>query len=75
MVQGKGYVVVSDARLLTAKEIAERLRVPETWIRQETRAERIPHIKLGRYRRYQWEPVAAWLEQQRAGRIRHARSR
>lgn len=62
-------------RLLDAKEVAQRLNVPETWVRQETRAERMPHLELGRYRRYSWEAVEAWLETQRAGQWRKHRPR
>ena len=54
-------------RLLTAGEVAEMLAVPETWIRDNTRAGRIPHLQLGRYRRYDREAVLAWLERQQAG--------
>jgi excisionase family DNA binding protein len=57
-------------RLLTAAEIAELLSVPESWVRQETRADRLPHLTLGRYRRYDREAVLAWLETQRAGQWR-----
>lgn len=57
-------------RLLTAREVAERLSVPETWVRGETRAGRMPHLELGRYRRYDWDAVVGWLEQQRAGQWR-----
>ena len=57
-------------RLLTASEVAERLSVPESWVRAETRAGRIPHLALGRYKRYEWEAVADWLEDQRKGRWR-----
>jgi excisionase family DNA binding protein len=60
-------------KLLTAAEIAERLNVPESWVRAETRAGRIPHLPLGRYRRYDWAAVAAWLEEQRAGQWRKHR--
>lgn len=62
-------------RLLTASEVAERLNVPESWVRAETRAGRIPHIPLGRYRRYDWPAVVAWLEDQRDGRWRKHRPR
>lgn len=58
---------MSGERLLTAAEVAERLSVPETWVRQETRAGRMPHVQLGRYRRYDWQAVVAWLAEQRAG--------
>jgi excisionase family DNA binding protein len=60
---------VSD-RLLTAGEVAELLSVPETWVRAETRAGRLPHLALGRYRRYDRDAVLGWLEAQRAGQWR-----
>ncbi len=57
-------------RLLTAPEVAELLSVPESWVRQETRAGRLPHLALGRYKRYEREAVLEWLEGQRAGQWR-----
>jgi excisionase family DNA binding protein len=63
---------VSD-RLLTAREVAERLSVPETWVREQTRANAIPCLRLGRYVRFEWEAVAVWLEGQRAGQWRKHR--
>jgi len=39
-------------RLLTATDVAELLAVPESWIREATRAGKLPHIHLGRYIRY-----------------------
>ena len=54
-------------RLLTAKEVAELLAVPESWVREATRAGRLPHLTLGRYRRYSRQAINAWLEQQQAG--------
>jgi excisionase family DNA binding protein len=54
-------------RLLIAKEVAERLAVPETWVREATRDGRLPHLALGRYRRYRWSEIEAWLEEQRSG--------
>jgi excisionase family DNA binding protein len=64
---------VSDDRLLSAAEVAERLSVPESWVRQETRAGRMPCLELGRYRRYSWLEVEAWLEGQRGGQWRKHR--
>jgi excisionase family DNA binding protein len=60
-------------RLLEAHEIAELLAVPLSWVRAETRAGRIPHLELGRYKRYDSEAVLAWLETQRAGQWRKHR--
>jgi excisionase family DNA binding protein len=60
-------------RLLDAAEVAALLGVPVSWVRAETRAGRMPHLQLGRYRRYDWPAVTAWLEDQRAGRWRKHR--
>jgi excisionase family DNA binding protein len=60
-------------RLLTAAEVAERLSVPESWVREQTRAGTVPHVVLGRYRRYDWSAVVAWLEGQLAGQWRKHR--
>jgi excisionase family DNA binding protein len=67
-VDGLGEAV--SGRLLTAEEVAELLSVPVTWVRAETRAGRLPHLTLGRYRRYSRDAIVAWLETQRAGRWR-----
>jgi excisionase family DNA binding protein len=57
----------SDDRLLTAKEVAALLAVPESWVREATRDGRLPHLKLGRYRRYQRAVIDAWLQTQKSG--------
>jgi len=49
-------------RLLDAKEAAELLNVPVGWVREQTRAGRMPHVPLGRYRRYRESDLRAWLE-------------
>jgi excisionase family DNA binding protein len=54
-----------SSRLLTAKEVAELLAVPESWVREATREGRIPHLRLGRYRRYQPAAIDAWLAENR----------
>src|SRR5205085_11907802 len=56
-------------RLLNASEVAELLNVPVSWVREATRAERLPHLKLGRYRRYQPAAIQAWLRDHRAGPV------
>jgi hypothetical protein len=57
--------------LLTAEEFAERLRVPASWVREQTRSralegDPIPHLRLGRQRN-----VRAALERiiERAGDV------
>jgi excisionase family DNA binding protein len=46
----------APGRLLTAKEMAQVLHVPESWVRAQARAERIPRTMVGRYTRF--DPVA-----------------
>lgn len=48
-------------RLLTAAEVAERLAVPVSWVYAETRAGRLPHVRLGRYYRYASESINAFV--------------
>jgi excisionase family DNA binding protein len=52
-------------RLLIAKEVAELLAVPESWVREATREGRLPYLALGRYRRYERGAIEAWLTDQR----------
>ena len=49
-------------RLLTADEVAALLSVPVSWVRESTRSGAMPHVELGRYRRYRRDAVLAWLE-------------
>jgi hypothetical protein len=58
---------VSEDRLLDAAAVAELLSVPVSWVRQETRAGRMPCLELGRYRRYEWDAVVEWLQGRRSG--------
>lgn len=48
-------------KLLTADETAERLGVNTQWVWAQARAGRIPHVQLGRYRRFRESAVEAWL--------------
>ncbi len=54
-------------RLLTAGEVAELLALPESWVREATREGRLPHLSLGRYRRYSRQAIETWLADQQAG--------
>ena len=58
------------AGLLTVADLAEMLRVPVSWVYEHVRRrgkERIPHIKLGKYLRFQEAEVRTWLQNQREG--------
>jgi len=62
-------------RLLTAGEVADMLAVPVSWVREASRDGRLPHLQLGRYRRYQHTDIQAWLEEQKNGPRRLASTR
>jgi excisionase family DNA binding protein len=63
-------------KLLTADDVAEFLAVPVSWVRESTRSGAIPHVELGRYRRYRLSDVERWLEEcSRPGRPIALRSR
>ena len=55
------YALPAVDRLLTAEEIAERLGMRTDWVWAQARAGLIPHIRLGRYRRFRESAVEAWL--------------
>ena len=54
-------------RLLTARDVAELLAVPESWVREATRAGQLPHVAIGRYRRYRRDRVLEWVAEQESG--------
>ena len=56
------------SRLLTAEQAAELLNVSVSFVRQETRAERMPYVAIGvRYKRYEETALRAWWESRRRG--------
>jgi hypothetical protein len=65
----------SKAVLLTPTQLAERLAVPTSWIREKTRLrarerdhDPLPVVRLGKYVRFDWHAVEAWLQRQSEGR-------
>ena len=50
---------MSPSELITAKELASRLKVQVSWIYRRTRLgqEAIPHVKMGKYVRFDWDEV------------------
>jgi excisionase family DNA binding protein len=69
-----------DGRLLRADEVADLLGVPKSWVYAETRAGRLPHVEVGRYRRYRRAALDAWIaahengDDARTGRFSRGRS-
>lgn len=55
-------------RLLTAEEVAELTGMTKEWVWAQARADRIPHVRLGRYCRFREEAIDAWLEAIERGR-------
>lgn len=49
-------------RLLDAKEIADRLGVPKTWVLESARSGAMPCVRLGRYVRFDASDVECWIE-------------
>lgn len=48
-------------RLVDAQAVADRLGVPVSWVRESTRSGAIPHVRLGRYVRFDLADVDRWL--------------
>jgi excisionase family DNA binding protein len=57
--------------LLTAKQVSELLQVPERWVYQAARDGRMPHVRLGRYVRFESEQIDDWVASLRSGDGRH----
>lgn len=58
-----------DHGLMDVTETARMLRVPVSWVYERTRRrgrERLPHLKLGKYLRFEIAAVREWLNAQRA---------
>ena len=63
------------SRLVDARVVAEHLSVPTSWVREQSRANAIPHVRLGRYVRFDLEAVDAWWQGLAAGPSGPARYR
>lgn len=53
--------------LVDATVAGELLGVPASWVLAQARAQRIPHVRLGRYVRFEPEELRAWWEGRRRG--------
>jgi hypothetical protein len=59
-----------SVEIIDAPELARRLQVPASWVRQRATSprfvseQRIPHIRFGRYVRFLWgsPELATWIE-------------
>jgi hypothetical protein len=57
----------SAVPLLDAKGASALLNVPATWVLAEARADRIPHVRLGRYVRFDAAELEIWSQSRRRG--------
>lgn len=53
--------------IIDAAELAQRLRLPLSWIREQTRSratDQIPHLRFGKYVRFAWQSpeLNAWVK-------------
>jgi excisionase family DNA binding protein len=52
-------------RLPTAEEVAEQLQVSPSWLYTRVQGGHFPHVKVGRYIRFDARDVEAWIDAQR----------
>jgi predicted DNA-binding transcriptional regulator AlpA len=58
---------IDPSQILTLSELAARLKVSERWVYEKSRRRcqnPLPCIRIGRYLRFDWNSVSAWLRQQ-----------
>jgi len=63
---------VSAFEKIDSAEFAKRISMTESWVRNQTRSncsDPIPHVKLGRYVRFEWNSpeLNAWWDRHRKG--------
>ena len=55
-----------SSELLTADDIARRLRVPRSWVYRAAREGDLPSVRCGRYRRFDEADVERWISRHKA---------
>jgi excisionase family DNA binding protein len=71
-VEAPSVLPIDPSQILTFSEIAERLKVSDRWVYEKTRARcqnPLPTIRIGRYLRFHWLDVSAWLQRQRSSGV------
>lgn len=53
--------------LLDADQAAELLNVPKSWLYAQARENRVPHVRLRRYVRFEEDELREWWRTQRRG--------
>lgn len=70
-----GGAPAPEGALLDAEGAAALLGVPASWVLQEARADRIPHVRLGRYVRFERLDLEDWWRASARGPRRRAGAR
>jgi len=52
-----------DVGMLTIDEAAALLRVPKSWLYERTRTNSVPHMKVGKYLRFDRQEFLEWARQ------------
>jgi excisionase family DNA binding protein len=65
--RGASTEIDRPGRLIDAREAAAMLNVPDTWVLAEARASRIPHVRLGRYVRFDRDALRVWWRSRARG--------
>jgi len=65
----KTEAVPVEIELITAEQLAKKLNVPVSWVRDQTRArascgDMIPHLRFGKYIRFAWgsPELTGWIQ-------------
>lgn len=65
---------LDPVHILTPDELSERLKVPVSWVYENTRnrafvrnADPLPQIRMGKYLRFYWPEIEKWLERHQGG--------
>ena len=53
-----------NQNLIGINEMAKKLDVPVSWVYSRTRTNEIPHLKVGKYVKFDETKVWEWLERQ-----------
>jgi excisionase family DNA binding protein len=55
-----------DEKLVGVKEVAAYLDVHDSWVWRAAREGRLPHVPIGRYRKFRLSEIRNWVEERAA---------
>jgi predicted DNA-binding transcriptional regulator AlpA len=67
VIQNSTSVVIDPSQILTLEELAQRLKVSPRWVYEKSRkrcTNPLPAMRIGRFLRFDWTSVSAWLREQ-----------